>query len=86
MRLMPTFVRTVWASIVTTVRAAFNQPPHDLRVAYCRLAHNAALALIGGEVALLFHHSMTAVLAISGVSGATVLFFTGASFLAGVQE
>jgi hypothetical protein len=35
---------------------------------------------------LLFHHSMTAALAISGVSGAAVLFFTGVSFLAGGQE
>ncbi len=87
MRYVPSFARLTWTAAVTTIKAAFNEPGRDLRVAYCRLLHNAALGLVGGAVALYVHRSLTAPLATAAAAvGALVLFFAGASLLSGGQK
>ena len=86
MRQLLTFIRAAWTATVAAIRVAFNEPGRDLRVAYCRLLHNAALGLVGGAVALYFHQTLTADRAVAAVAGALVLFFTGAALLSGEQQ
>ncbi len=86
MRYVPSFAQLTWTATVAAIKSAFNEPGRDLRVAYCRLLHNAALGLVGGAVALYVHRSLTVPLATAAAVGALVLFFTGASLLSGEQK